>query len=164
MADPELEEILKNLKRRVPFIRSVMVVNSQGVFLASLIDTEFDKEALSTMSAAISALGETVLEELKGGKLEEVFIKGKDRLILITSISEGAFLFIVTDDRIPFGLLRMEVKRTKMAIKDIDRSLFIPKDLSKYLGSGEEEELLKFIEQFSIKEENLNPEEKEESS
>lgn len=160
MADPELENVLKNLKRRVPLIKCAMIVNPQGIFLASLIDPEFDKEALSTMSAAISALGESVLEELKGGKLEEVLIRGKDRLILITSVP-GVFLFIVADNKIPLGLLRMEAKITGETIKEKEREILFPKDLSKFLGHGEEEELLRFLEQFSIKEENLKSEEEE---
>jgi predicted regulator of Ras-like GTPase activity (Roadblock/LC7/MglB family) len=162
--EPELQEILKNLKRNVPPIQSALVVNSQGIFLASIIDEGIDREAISTMSAAISALGESVLGELKGGKLEEVLIRGSERLILIRSVLDDAFLFIITKEDTPLGLLKNEVQRAQTAIREIDRPLFLPKNPSQFLKSREEEELTKFIEKFAVDEKPEEPEEREEAS
>lgn len=152
MAEMTYEDILKEFVQRNPVVESAAVITAQGICAASVLKPGVEEETLAALSAAISALGGNVLNELKGGALKEVYIRGDDRMVLILEAGEDTLLFLVTSNDVRLGLILSEAKRTARQIEEIEAFAPANVDLQQFFGEWKEEELMRFIEDFALSE------------
>ncbi len=152
MAEMSYEDILKDFVQRNPVVESAAVITAQGICAASVLRPGVEEETLAALSAAISALGSNVLNELKGGTLKEVYIRGDDRMVLILEAGEDTLLFLVTSNDVRLGLILSEAKRTARQIEEIEAFAPANVDLQQFFGEWKEEELMRFIEDFALSE------------
>jgi len=152
MAEISYEDILKEFVQRNPVVESAAVITAQGICAASVLKPGVEEETLAALSAAISALGGNVLNELKGGSLKEVYIRGDDRMVLILEAGEDTLLFLVTSNDVRLGLILSEAKRTARQIEEVEAFAPASVDLQQFFGEWKEEELIRFIEDFALSE------------
>ncbi len=113
----KVELILQDLIKKVPQIRAAAVANMEGIVMASELGGEINEENFGAISAALVGLGDTVLSELKGGSLSEVYVKGKDKMLLLYRISKEYLLALSITTDASLGLLLVEVRKAAGAIQ-----------------------------------------------
>lgn len=115
----KIEELLNQLIRKVPQIRAAAVVNTEGIVISSVLEGDISEENFGAMSAALLGLGDSVLSEVKGGKLSEIYVKGIDKMILLSKISKDHLLSLSISSDAPLGLLLVEVRKTAKLISSV---------------------------------------------
>jgi hypothetical protein len=115
----KIEELLNQLIRKVPQIRAAAVVNTEGIVISSVLEGDVSEENFGAMSAALLGLGDSVLSEVKGGKLSEIYVKGTDKMILLSKISKDHLLSLSITSDAPLGLLLVEVRKTAKLISSV---------------------------------------------
>lgn len=133
----KIEELLNQLIRKVPQIRAAAVVNTEGIVIASVLEGNISEENFGAMSAALLGLGDSVLSEVKGGKLSEIYVKGNEKMILLSKISKDQLLSLSISSDAPLGLLLVEVRKTAKMIgailSEMERTQTVA-DISELLG------------------------------
>ena len=140
--DSKLELILKNLTKRTPHIKAAAVVNVEGISLASALEPGTNEESFAAMSAALLGLGENVLEEIRGGTLKEVYVKGEDKMVVIAGAGKEGVLAVSVSSEAPLGLILVEVRK---AAKEVAKHLEEQVDVSEIFGTD-----LSLLEGFSF--------------
>ncbi|MCS7244650.1 MAG: roadblock/LC7 domain-containing protein [candidate division WOR-3 bacterium] len=128
---------MNQLIRKVPQIRAAAVVNTEGIVIASVLEGNISEENFGAMSAALLGLGDSVLSEVKGGKLSEIYVKGNEKMILLSKISKDQLLSLSISSDAPLGLLLVEVRKTAKMIgailSEMEKTQTVT-DISELLG------------------------------
>lgn len=107
----QLVERLQNMQASVPDIESSAVVSVDGLIMASALQQGIEEDRVSAMSAAMLSLGERISNELGREGLEQVYIKGDEGSIVLTSVGEEAVLTAMTRKEAKLGLIFLEMRR-----------------------------------------------------
>ena len=83
----QIEEVLQNVKARIPDMVGLAIVTRDGLPIASSISTSVDEDRISAMTAASLNLAERVLMELGRGEMIELMMKGVNGFVIIRYIS-----------------------------------------------------------------------------
>lgn len=102
---------LRDLQAIVPDVIASAVITADGLTLASSLPPEVEEERISAMSAAMLSLGERIASELQRGRLDEVYIRGDEGFVLLTSVGEDAVLTALTRSEGRLGLIFLEMRR-----------------------------------------------------
>lgn len=102
---------LRDMQATAPDIIASAVVTADGLSLASALSSDFEEERVAAMSAAMLSLGERISSELQRGTLEEVYIRGKQGLVLLTAVGKDAVLTALSRDEAKLGLIFLEMRR-----------------------------------------------------
>jgi len=94
-----------------PDIEASAVVSVDGLIIASALPNEVEEDRVSAMSAAMLSLGERISTELGRGNLEQVYIKGGDGFVILTSIGDEAVLTALAGQQAKLGLIFLEMRR-----------------------------------------------------
>ncbi|MFQ6082915.1 MAG: roadblock/LC7 domain-containing protein [Candidatus Methanofastidiosia archaeon] len=108
----KLNKMLKDLETSTPDIEASAVVSVDGLIVASALPQDVDEDRVAAMSAAMLSLGERSANELARGELEQVYVKGAEGYVLLTSVGEEAVLTILASKNAKLGLVFLEMKRT----------------------------------------------------
>lgn len=109
---------LRNLQAAAPDIEASAVVSVDGLIIASALPQGAEEDRVSAMSAAMLSLGERIAGELGRGALEQVYIKGDQGFIILTSVGEEAVLTALARQEAKLGLIFLEMRR---AAEDLAR-------------------------------------------
>jgi hypothetical protein len=101
-----------------PDIEASAVVSVDGLIIASALPSEVEEDRVSAMSAAMLSLGERISAELGRGDLEQVYIKGGQGLVILTSIGSEAVLTALARQNSKLGLIFLEMRR---AAEDLEK-------------------------------------------
>jgi hypothetical protein len=101
-----------------PDIEASAVVSVDGLIIASALPNEVEEDRVSAMSAAMLSLGERISTELGRGSLEQVYIKGVNGYVILTSIGSDAVLTALAGPQAKLGLIFLEMRR---AAEDLER-------------------------------------------
>jgi uncharacterized protein len=102
---------LRNLQAAAPDIEASAVVSVDGLIIASALPQGVEEDRVSAMSAAMLSLGERISGELGRGTLEQIYIKGKEGFIVLTSVGEEAVLTALARQEAKLGLVFLEMRR-----------------------------------------------------
>ena len=102
---------LRDLQAVAPDIIASAVVTADGLSLASSLPGDVEEERIAAMSAAMLSLGERIASELQRGTLEEVYIRGEQGMVLLTSVGRDAVLTALSRNDARLGLLFLEMRR-----------------------------------------------------
>lgn len=106
-----LVNCLQEMRVASPDIEASAVVSVDGLIMASALPTEVEEDRVSAMSAALVSLGKRISSELGRGGLEQVYIRGDNGYVILTSIGEGAVLTILARESAKLGLIFLEMRR-----------------------------------------------------
>jgi hypothetical protein len=99
------------LKADNPDVEALAVVSLDGLPIASLLPPDAEEDRVAAMSAAILALGERALDELKKGTLEQAYVKGEFGYVITTGIKNLAALMVVTNNEAKLGMVMLTIKK-----------------------------------------------------
>ena len=102
---------LREMQIASPDIEASAIVSVDGLIIASALPREVEEDRVSAMSAAMLSLGERISAELGRGSLEQVYIKGHDGFVILTSIGSDAVLTALAGQNAKLGLIFLEMRR-----------------------------------------------------
>jgi predicted regulator of Ras-like GTPase activity (Roadblock/LC7/MglB family) len=114
MSVPRTQQMLDRLKRlrtSTPDVEASAVVSVDGLTIASDLPSDVEEDRVSAMSAAMLSLGERIATELGRGGLEQVYIRGADGYVFLTSVGEDAVLTVLARKDAKLGLIFLDMKR-----------------------------------------------------
>ncbi len=102
---------LRQMQSTSPDIEASAVVSVDGLIIASALPGGVEEDRVSAMSAAMLSLGERISEELGRGTLEQVYIKGGEGFVMLTSVGKEAVLTALAGSQAKLGLIFLEMRR-----------------------------------------------------
>jgi predicted regulator of Ras-like GTPase activity (Roadblock/LC7/MglB family) len=124
MTKPRTELIVKRLQdmqAASPDIEGSVVVSVDGLIIASALPSGSEEERVSAMSAVMLSLGERIANELGRGALDQVYIRGKNGFVILTSIGQEAVLTALAREDAKLGLVFLEMRRAAEDLVSIVR-------------------------------------------
>jgi len=122
MATSRTEQMVQRLRQMQagsPDIEASAVVSVDGLIIASALPTEVEEDRVSAMSAAMLSLGERISSELGRGNLEQVYIKGVEGYVILTSIGSEAVLTALARQNSKLGLVFLEMRRAAVDLEQL---------------------------------------------
>src|SRR5947207_10690718 len=101
----EMVRHLKALQMNTPDIEASAIVSVDGLIMASALQADVEEDRVSAMSAAMLSLGERIATELGRGVLDQVYIKGSNGFIILTSVGTEAVLTALARQEAKLGLI-----------------------------------------------------------
>ena len=102
---------LRVMQISTPDIEASAVVSVDGLIMASSLPANVEEDRVSAMSAAMLSLGERISSELGRGLLEQVYIRGDDGFVILSSIGEEAVLTALARKEAKLGLVFLDMRR-----------------------------------------------------
>ena len=112
---------LQDMGAASPDIEGSAVVSVDGLIIASALPGGSEEDRVSAMSAAMLSLGERIANELGRGALDQVFIRGKNGFVILTSIGQEAVLTALAREDAKLGLVFLEMRRAAEDLVSIIR-------------------------------------------
>ena len=109
-------EELKKLQISSPDIQASALVSIDGLIIASALPGRVEEDRVSAMSAAMLSLGERISIELRRGDLDQVYIRGDNGYVMLTSVGQDAVLTVMASVNAKLGLIFLDIKRTADAL------------------------------------------------
>jgi len=109
-------EELKKLQISSPDIQASALVSVDGLIIASALPASVEEDRVSAMSAAMLSLGERISLELRRGALNQVYIRGDNGYVLLTSVDNEAVLTVMANTNAKLGLIFLDIKRAAKAL------------------------------------------------
>jgi len=109
---------LREMQISTPDIEASAVVSVDGLIMASSLPANVEEDRVSAMSAAMLSLGERISSELGRGLLEQVYIRGDNGYVILTSIGEEAVLTALARKEAKLGLVFLDMRR---AAEDLEK-------------------------------------------
>jgi predicted regulator of Ras-like GTPase activity (Roadblock/LC7/MglB family) len=111
---------LRDLQASSPDVEASAMVSVDGLTIASALPSNVEEDRVAAMSAAMLSLGERISNELGRGTLDQVYIKGDDGFVILTSVGEEAVLTVLAREQAKLGLLFLDMRR---AVEDLIKLL-----------------------------------------
>jgi uncharacterized protein len=114
MSDSRSEKMvsrLRSMQAAAPDIEASAIVSVDGLIMASSLPAEVEEDRVSAMSAAMLSLGERIAGELGRGNLDQVYIRGSNGFIVLTSVGANAVLTTLARQDAKLGLIFLEMRR-----------------------------------------------------
>jgi predicted regulator of Ras-like GTPase activity (Roadblock/LC7/MglB family) len=102
---------LRAMQAVAPDIEASAIVSVDGLIMASALPADVEEDRVSAMSAAMLSLGERIAEELGRGGLNQVYIKGSNGFIVLTSVGTEAVLTALARQDGKLGIIFLEMRR-----------------------------------------------------
>ncbi len=115
----ELNELLNQLKSSNPDIEAASIVTTDGLPIASSLPPGVNEDRVAAMTAAILALAEKAVNELKRGEFQEVYIRGSNGLLLVINAGLEALLTIVARKNAKLGLVLLDARRIAKRVSEL---------------------------------------------
>jgi predicted regulator of Ras-like GTPase activity (Roadblock/LC7/MglB family) len=107
----QMVDRLRSMQAAAPDIEASAIVSVDGLIMASALQQGVEEDRVSAMSAAMLSLGERISGELGRAALEQVYIKGNQGAIVLTSVGSEAVLTALTRQEAKLGLIFLEMRR-----------------------------------------------------
>jgi predicted regulator of Ras-like GTPase activity (Roadblock/LC7/MglB family) len=107
----QMVERLRAMQAASPDIEASAIVSVDGLIMASALQADVEEDRVSAMSAAMLSLGERIATELGRGVLDQVYIKGSNGFIILTSVGQEAVLTALARQEAKLGLIFLEMRR-----------------------------------------------------
>ena len=115
----QMVEELKKLQISSPDIQASAVVSVDGLIIASALPGSVEEDRVSAMSAAMLSLGERISIELRRGDLDQVYIRGDNGYVMLTSVGNDAVLTVMASVNAKLGLIFLDIKRTAESLSGL---------------------------------------------
>ena len=115
----QMVEELKKLQISSPDIQASAVVSVDGLIIASALPGNVEEDRVSAMSAAMLSLGERISIELSRGGLDQVYIRGDNGYVMLTSVGQDAVLTVMASVNAKLGLIFLDIKRTADKLSEL---------------------------------------------
>ncbi len=117
--DKEIEKVLIDLKYLTPDVEGAVLVDMNGLPIASVLSDGIDDDRVSAMSAAMLIIGERTMEELSKGRLVRVLIQGEKGYSIIFNAGKDAVLSVLTNEQAKLGMIFFDANLAAVKIGKI---------------------------------------------
>ncbi len=107
---------LRDLQALSPDIEASAIVSEDGLSIATYLPQGVEEDRVSAMSAVMLSLGRRIVGELGRGSLEQVYIKGENGYVILSSAGEEAVLMALARKQAKLGLIFLDLRR---AVEDL---------------------------------------------
>ncbi len=116
----KLEQILRELEDMVPDIEAIVVVNDEGLTLASSVPLGLEEDKIAAMATIALSLSERTVKELEKGEWDHAIIRGTDGVLVVQALTgaSGAIAVIASKDA-KTGMIIYLVKRVAQKIVSV---------------------------------------------
>lgn len=114
-----LNSILASLSASSGEIEACAVVSADGLMMASNFPAGMDEDRLAGMTAALLAMGERTSRELSRGDLEQIYVRGKQGLIVLMGAGAEGVLAALCTRNAKLGLIFLDMTRAATEIARI---------------------------------------------
>lgn len=116
----QLEQVLRALSRKAKGIKGLVVVDANGLPIASDLNAKVDLGVIAAMSALITESATSVFENLGMAGPEIIMMEGRQSNIAATSLGQGnASLLAFLDKGANLGLMKIEMRRAALQIVEV---------------------------------------------
>ncbi|MBL8132720.1 MAG: roadblock/LC7 domain-containing protein [Anaerolineae bacterium] len=119
MAKSRTEQLvtrLRDLQSSTGDVEAAAIVSVDGLSIASSLPGDIEEDRVSAMSAAMLSLGERIATELRRGALHQLYVKGENGYVILTSVGTEAVLTVLARKEARLGLIFLDVAR---AVQDL---------------------------------------------
>ena len=102
---------LRDLQASSPDVEASAIVSVDGLTIASALPSDVEEDRVAAMSAAMLSLGERIASELGRGELDQVYIKGSNGYVVLTSVGAEAVLTVLARQQARLGLIFLDMRR-----------------------------------------------------
>ena len=106
-----LNTILGSLSASSGDIEACAVVSTDGLMMASNFPAGLDEERMGAMTAALLAMGERTSNELSRGDLEQVYVRGRNGMVIMMGAGHDGVLTALCSKNAKLGLIFLDIKR-----------------------------------------------------
>jgi hypothetical protein len=110
---------LRDLQASSGDVEAAAIVSVDGLSIASLLPTGTEEDRVSAMSAAMQSLGERISTELGRGMLQQVYVKGENGYVILTSVGDEAVLTVLARKDARLGLIFLDIGRAKQDLGNL---------------------------------------------
>jgi len=114
-----LNEALHNLQRSSSDIEACTVFSEDGLVIASSLPPDMDEDHVAAMTSAMLSMGGRTADELKRGKLEQLFVKGDNGYAIVMHAGTYSALVAITRKDAKLGLIFLDMNRAVKTIAEI---------------------------------------------
>ncbi len=116
----KLEQILRELEDMVPDVEAIVVVNDEGLTLASSVPLGLDEDKIAAMATIALSLSERAVKELDKGDWDHAIIRGTKGVLVVHALtgSSGAVAVLASKEA-KTGMIIYLVKRIAKKIVDV---------------------------------------------
>lgn len=107
---------LRDLQSSTGDVEAAAIVSVDGLSIASSLPGDIEEDRVSAMSAAMLSLGERIASELRRGALHQLYVKGENGYVILTSVGTEAVLTVLARKEARLGLIFLDVAR---AVQDL---------------------------------------------
>jgi predicted regulator of Ras-like GTPase activity (Roadblock/LC7/MglB family) len=98
---------------------SSCIVSEDGLPICSAISDVEKESLLSAIAAAILAMGERTVEELKQGRLSQVTIQADDGVTVVRSAGKHQLLIGTARSRVGLGLIHLALQKSSTKVAEL---------------------------------------------
>ncbi|MBL8178780.1 MAG: roadblock/LC7 domain-containing protein [Bryobacterales bacterium] len=106
-----LNTILGSLSASSGDIEACAVVSTDGLMMASNFPAGLDEERMGAMTAALLAMGERTSNELSRGDLEQVYVRGRNGMVIMMGAGHDGVLTALCSKNAKLGLIFLDMHR-----------------------------------------------------
>ena len=120
MSKPEeLNKILIKLQSSTNDFEASAIISEDGLIIAHILPQGLSETQIAAMSAAMMSMGVRTSEELKRGKLQQLFLKGENGHVVITQSGPHSVLLTLTREDAKLGLVFLSMSRAAEEIEKV---------------------------------------------
>lgn len=93
------------LLKIIPEAEVIAIISRDGFPIASVYQKELVEAKRAAMNTALFSLAKNAINDMKNGKFEQLFVKGKDGYLLIMDAGPNAVLTVSTGKKVKLGLV-----------------------------------------------------------
>ncbi len=107
------DDILKRLLMAIPETKAVILLSTDGLPIASALPQGVNETRIASLTAALHALANYSVIEMKKGKFDQLYIKGSNGYVLVQQAGPNAVLAVSTSKDIHLGLMSLDTHPQK---------------------------------------------------
>ena len=111
-------QVLNDLNK-TPGITGSMVVGTDGIVIASDLETGYEGDTVGALAASITSNIQKSLERLHTTPLAQVTIEADQTKMFFTDAGRLGILVVTTEPEVNIGLIRLEIKN---ALNKLDKA------------------------------------------
>jgi len=100
-------------------LEATCIVSDIGLPISSVITDPAKESLLSAMAAAILAMGERTVEELKQGKLSQVTIQADDGVTVVRSAGRHQLIIGTARSKVGLGLIHLALQKASGKVAEL---------------------------------------------
>ncbi len=120
MSKPEeLNNILIKLQSSTNDFEASAIISEDGLIIANILPQGLEETQIAAMSTAMMSMGVRTSDELKRGKLQQLFLKGEHGYVVITQSGPHSVLLTLTKEDAKLGLVFLSMSHVAEEIEKV---------------------------------------------